>query len=275
MDKLLNTPITCDIELGTNTPCHSLSNVIVQGNDNSELIYIDGAFDGGSPIYLGLTKSRGNKQNKLPVEAGDVLGGFQVYGRIKAGNSVGYDHLETPLCGSVMFKVGNEYKFGDKSIPTELMIVVGNEKSLEIKNKCLFCEHNFLNKSNLKKHIYNVCPEKKLLEQTIQNIEDDKIKFIEENKKISEEKLKDEEIKSLREMVMKLMNKHSDNVVNNTNNGVINNNNGVVNNNLILNINPFGKEDLSHITIEDYKKYLNGFFPGFIELVEKILFNYP
>jgi hypothetical protein len=133
MDKLLNTPITCDIELGTNTPCHSLSNVIVQGNDNSELIYIDGAFDGGSPIYLGLTKSRGNKQNKLPVEAGDVLGGFQVYGRIKAGNSVGYDHLETPLCGSVMFKVGDEYKFGDESIPTELMIVVGNEKSLEIK----------------------------------------------------------------------------------------------------------------------------------------------
>jgi hypothetical protein len=133
MDNLLNKPIICDVESGTSIPQHTLSNVIIQSNDNSELIYIDGAFDGGSPIYLGLTKSRGNKQNKLPIEAGDVLGGFQVYGRIKAGDSVGYNHLETPLCGSVMFKVGNEYQLGDKSIPTELMIVVGNEKSLEIK----------------------------------------------------------------------------------------------------------------------------------------------
>lgn len=133
MEQLLNKPIMCDVERGTSTPQHTLSNVIIQGSDNSELIYIDGAFDGGSPIYLGLTKSRGNRQNKLPVEAGDVLGGFQVYGRIKSGNSAGYDHLETPLCGSVMFKVGNDYQLGDKSIPTELMIVVGNKKSLEIK----------------------------------------------------------------------------------------------------------------------------------------------
>jgi hypothetical protein len=35
------------------------------------------------------------------------------------------------------------------------------QKSLEIKNKCLLCENNFLNKSNLKKHLNSVCPEKK------------------------------------------------------------------------------------------------------------------
>jgi hypothetical protein len=133
MDKLLNTLITCDVEPGTSTPYHFLSNAIVQSNDNSELIYIDGAFDGGSPIYIGLTKSRGNQQNKLPVESGDVLGGLQVYGRIKSGKSLGYNHLETPLCGSIMFKVADNYQTGNKSIPTELMIVVGNEKSLEIK----------------------------------------------------------------------------------------------------------------------------------------------
>jgi hypothetical protein len=133
MEQLLNKPIICEVETGTSTLQHTLSNVIIQGNDNSELIYIDGAFDGGSPIYLGLTKSRGDSQNKLPVEAGDVLGGLQVYGRIKAGDSMGYNHLETPLCGSVMFKVADNYQAGDISIPTELLIVVGNEKSLEIK----------------------------------------------------------------------------------------------------------------------------------------------
>jgi hypothetical protein len=133
MEQLLNKPIICDVESGTSTPQHILSNVIVQGSDNSELIYIDGVFDGDSPIYLGLTKSRGTRQNKLPVEAGDILGGLQVYGRIKPGESLGYNHLETPLCGSMMFKVADNYQAGDTSIPTELLIVVGNEKSLEIK----------------------------------------------------------------------------------------------------------------------------------------------
>jgi hypothetical protein len=43
-------------------------------------------------------------------------------------------------------------------------------------------------------------------------------------------------------------------------------------NNLIM-INPFGKEDLSHLGVEDYKKFLNGFFPGFLKYVEKVHFD--
>jgi hypothetical protein len=43
-------------------------------------------------------------------------------------------------------------------------------------------------------------------------------------------------------------------------------------NNLIV-INPFGKEDLSHVKLQDYKNYLNSFFPGFIKYVEKVHFD--
>lgn len=147
------------------------------------------------------------------------------------------------------------------------------QKSLEIKKKCLFCDNDFLNKSNLIKHINNVCLEKKRLEDLIKNIENDKNKFIEENNKIFEQKIKDDEVKSLREMVMKLIDKQTNA---NTQNIVVNNNNtnnGIINNNLFLNINSFGKENLSHITLNDYKKYLNGFFPGFIQFIEKIHFD--
>ena len=59
-------------------------------------------------------------------------------------------------------------------------------------------------------------------------------------------------------------------IKNQSNNITINN---TINNNLTVNINSFGKEDLSHITLEDYKKYLNGFFKGFIEFIEKVHFD--
>jgi len=146
------------------------------------------------------------------------------------------------------------------------------DESLKIKNKCLFCDNIFFNKSNLIKHINNICLEKKKLEESMSNIENIKNKFIEENKKLSEQKIKDDEIKSLREMIIKLIDKQTGI---NTQNIVVNNNtnNGVVNNNLFLNINSFGKENLSHIKLNDYKRYLNGFFPGFIQFIEKIHFD--
>jgi hypothetical protein len=60
----------------------------------------------------------------------------------------------------------------------------------------------------------------------------------------------------------------TNNIINNNLN--INNLNNITNNNVTLTINPFGQEDLSHITVKDYKKYLSGFFPGFIEYIKKI-----
>ena len=139
MDPLLNIKIVCEPEEGTDAAFNTFGTdftngkVVVRSSDNSELLYIDGAADGGSPIYLGLTKSRGTQHVKLPVEAGDILGGVQVYGRIKEGNSLGYCHEETPLSGSVMFKVAEGYVTGSQHIPTELLFVMGTEQGLQIK----------------------------------------------------------------------------------------------------------------------------------------------
>lgn len=132
MDPLLNIKIVCKPEEGTSAPIHSFGDdftsgkVVVRASDNSELLYVDGACDGGSPVYVGITKSRGEQYNKLPVEAGDILGGLQVYGRTQSGKSLGYNHNETPLCGSIMFKVAESYTTGSPNIPTELLVVLGD-----------------------------------------------------------------------------------------------------------------------------------------------------
>ena len=41
----------------------------------------------------------------------------------------------------------------------------------------------------------------------------------------------------------------------------------------MVNINSFGNESLSHITVNDYKKFLSGLFPGFIGFIEKVHFD--
>ena len=140
--------------------------------------------------------------------------------------------------------------------------------------RCLFCDKNFSSKSNLMRHIKIYCliykkiiDEKNLLEINKNNI-------IEDKKKLLEEKLnrkRDEEIKQLRKDMLKLLKKKATNIniTNNTNN----NNNKIINNSLVVNINSFGNENLSHITNNDYKKFLSGFFPGFIKFIEKIHFD--
>ena len=68
------------------------------------------------------------------------------------------------------------------------------------------------------------------------------------------------EINELRNMVAKLLQKKSQNI-------------NITNNNLMVNINSFGNESLSHITINDYKRFLSGLFPGFIGFIEKVHFD--
>lgn len=139
MDPLLNIKIICQPEKGTLSPVQEFGDefnsgrVVVRSSNNSELLYVDGACDGGSPVYVGVTKSRGSQQDKLPVEAGDILGGLQVYGRTLSGKSLGYSYEETPLCGSIVFKVAEGYETGSHNIPTELLVVTGNPNSLQIK----------------------------------------------------------------------------------------------------------------------------------------------
>jgi len=128
--SLLNKQIICSSEPGTGLPKHIIGNVIVRSDDNSEHLYIDGAADGGSPIYIGITKSRGTQENKLPVRVGDILGGLQVYARIKEGDSLGYCHEETPLHGSIMFRVSDEVS---DVLSTELLLAVNSPSGLTVR----------------------------------------------------------------------------------------------------------------------------------------------
>ena len=120
------------------------------------------------------------------------------------------------------------------------------------KNKCEFCNSTLANRSNLLKHIDNNCKEKKIL-----IIERDKLKFAYDL------------LKQNKNLINTTQNKSQ--IINNTNN--ITNNINITNNNLTLQINPFGKEDLSHITLEDYKKCLEQRFPGLFEYIKLVHLN--
>ena len=153
-------------------------------------------------------------------------------------------------------------KYDNKINNIDIKILELTEQSIQTKKTCMFCNKNFNNKNNVERHILSSCQIKKdMLNEKNKIIEDkNKVKIQEESNKLHAE------IKSLKNTVAKLIKKQTNNI---TYNQVINN----TNNNLIININSFGKEDLSHITEADYKKYLSGFFPGFIKFIEKVHFD--
>ncbi len=105
--------------------------VIIRASENEQLLYLDGAC-GNEPIFLGFTKSRGSQQEKLPVEAGDFIGGIQAYARTVQGNSLGYKHEETPLAGGLHFKVSDQYT-GNGPVPTELIVGLTDTDGMAIK----------------------------------------------------------------------------------------------------------------------------------------------
>ena len=135
--NFLNSKIICEPEpvgpqyiLGDNV---TNGNVIIKSSKNSELLYLDGACPSGSPIYIGMTKSRGTQENKLPVGPNDFIGGFQSYARVKEGSSVGYNYDETPLVAAIQFKVADHYEEGSRNVPTELLIALSNDEDMAIK----------------------------------------------------------------------------------------------------------------------------------------------
>jgi len=151
-----------------------------------------------------------------------------------------------------------------------------SKNSLE-NNKCLFCKKCFSNKANTQRHITTYCVSKQELDNNKNKLIDEKNKLLEDKNKILDQdknKIQNNEIKIQNEELKKMLEKILEQQMPGNitqNNQVINNN--TINNNLIVNINSYGKEDLSHITIDDYKKYLNGFFPGFIKFIQKIHFD--
>jgi len=169
-----------------------------------------------------------------------------------------------------LIKLDNSIKNIDEQIELYL------KNSIEIM-KCNECNKDFSRKYNLIRHINDNCDyikdfnqqkiklneEKNKLELEKNKLELEKIKLIEEKNKLETQK----EIKKLRNTVAKLLKKNATNI-NITNNNKITNNN-----NLMVNINSFGNESLSHITINDYKRFLSGLFPGFIGFIEKVHFD--
>ena len=112
----------------------SNAHVVLRSSANEQLLYLDGATGGSEPIFIGLSKSRGDQTSKLPVEAGDTLGGLQVYGRTKPGSSLGYCHEESPLTGAIQFFVSDDY---DKSgaVSSELVVALSDNQDMSVKLK--------------------------------------------------------------------------------------------------------------------------------------------
>ena len=140
-----------------------------------------------------------------------------------------------------------------------------NKNIANSKTKCYYCNNIFYKKSNLTRHVRDCCIIKSnlLAEKNKLFYEKEKAMQVLENKSNNDLMfLLKKENKELKTNI----------TVNNNNN---NNNNNIIinNNNLHININPFGEEDISHITDKDYKKFMTGFFPGFINFIKKIHYD--
>ena len=152
----------------------------------------------------------------------------------------------------------------DKHTSAELLKIYNShvhkikQKINKSNNKqCYFCYNTYATKVTLKTHLNKSCKEKKKLET-----EKEKIKS------------KYDTIK-LKELLNKTKknNKNNKNIINNTQN-ITNNITNITNNlTLQLQVKTFGKEDLSHITLEDYKKCLEKRFPGLFEYIKLVHFN--
>ncbi len=143
--------------------------------------------------------------------------------------------------------------------------------SFESKNKCIYCHTIFHNKSNLKRHISFTCDKRKIFIQQKEKYENIKLNKLDEKNNNKTKitniiKDKDDEIKKLKKEI-KLLEKNRK-IINNQNIGVVVNN---INNK--SNINPFGSEDLSHLSNDDYKKYLSNLSPGLLKFIEDIHFS--
>lgn len=138
------------------------------------------------------------------------------------------------------------------------------KKSLETNKECNFCNKTFSSKHNLIRHIEKSCLSKKDMINKRDKINNDKEKIIKD--KIAEQLTEQltNKINELQKSIDNIKNKEIITTQNITNN---------IQNNLIVNINSFGEETLDHITLQDYKKYFNSFFKGFVSFIEKVHFD--
>ncbi len=126
--------------------------------------------------------------------------------------------------------------------------------------KCEYCNKKFKTRPNLKRHIKNYCKEKKIMDEN--------------------NSIKDKQIEILKEQVNKLMDKVGNTTINNNQvhnkiDNIHQQSNIQQNNNVQLNC--FGKENLSMLTDEIKQELIKGPFKMMPKLMEIIYFNkkYP
>ena len=123
------------------------------------------------------------------------------------------------------------------------------------------------------------------MKQEVKKEKHEKINYQKNIKNRAKEKLKEEKWNHKKDLELikkeneNLKSNYSD-IKGNTNNGNINNgtisnsssniNNGIIGNGNTINIVQFGKEDLSHISNNDYKQYIKDMYTGLINLIKHV-----
>ena len=146
---------------------------------------------------------------------------------------------------------------------------INNKTHSSLNNSCAFCNHIFTRKQSLNRHLKdNNCKPMKTLLNEIQILKLDIEKYIKFKDKIintMEHKNKIKQINKIKNPIITTNNNNTNNTTNNITNNITNTIN--------IQMNNYGKEDLSHISDKDYRQFINTMFKGFIMMIEKIHFN--
>jgi hypothetical protein len=171
-------------------------------------------------------------------------------------------------------KISHKLNNNDKNITLTMLNKIKKKKynlleklnkndSNIVNNTCNYCNIKFSNKGNVTKHINNSCNIRKELSEEINKITN----YINDYNQLKKDIIEDYNN-------TKIINTNSNNTINsnNTTNNTTNNTNNTTNN-LIININTFGKEDLSHIKEKDYIKCLEQKYFGLLEFIKLVHLN--
>jgi len=200
--------------------------------------------------YL-LTRHNNNKKKCKPIN--DINYSSNSSNSSNTDDSDIDDNLENNLSDNLENNILSKKKYIKiNKLEKEIKIIEdkiskNSEKSIR-DMKCIFCKKDFNKKYNIERHVNGYC-------FYIKQLNEQKNKFNEEINNLRTQM----ELKELRRAVSKILKRKSQNI-NITNNKITNNK--ITNNNLMVNINSFGNESLSHITINDYKR-LEKFYKNF------------
>ena len=175
--------------------------------------------------------------------------------------------IKTSLCEKIPYQDSTKVaQMSTKNIKKHKKVAQMSTKVAQISSEtieCEYCAREFKTKANLRRHIKNYCQEKKKMD--------------------AESSIKDKQIEILQEQVSKLMDKVGNTTINNTQVhnkiGKIDNihqqSNVQQNNNVQLNC--FGKENLSMLTDDVKQELIKGPYKMMPKLMEMIYFNknYP